>query len=163
MSFLRKIVSKTGGGIVEAVSNGLDSLFTSDEERMELNNEMQKAEMSYNVEMRTLDIEETKTYLADVDSARTNQSRVQESEHASWLAKNVHPLLAVSIIALTFLMFFWILSGTIKLEDNGMKDIVIYILGALTTIATQVVAYFFGSSQGSKDKQKALDKAVSER
>ena len=37
-----------------------------------------------------------------------------------------------------------------------MKDIVIYILGALTTISTQVVAYFFGSSKGSSDKQKII-------
>lgn len=160
MSFLSKLLSKTGSGLVQTVGDVFDKFHTSDEERIELNNEMQKAEMAYNVEMRTLDIEEAKTYLDGIDSARVNQSRVQESEHASWLAKNVHPFLAVSIITLTFLMFFWILSGTIKLEDNGMKDIVVYILGALTTIVTQVVAYFFGSSQGSKDKQKALDKTV---
>jgi len=37
-----------------------------------------------------------------------------------------------------------------------MKNIIIYILGALTTISTQVVAYFFGSSRGSKEKQKII-------
>jgi hypothetical protein len=38
-----------------------------------------------------------------------------------------------------------------------MKDIVIYILGALTTVATQVVSYFFGSSVGSADKSKTIN------
>lgn len=38
-----------------------------------------------------------------------------------------------------------------------MKDVIIYILGALTTVATQVVSYFFGSSTGSADKSKALN------
>ena len=155
-NFLTKIFSKTAGSLVEAVGDAIDKNFTTDEERKELENEMAKAAMQYELDKATLGVEETKTYLADLDSARDNQSRVQESEHASWLAKNVHPLLAVSIIALTFLMFFWILGGTIRLETNGMKDIVIYILGALTTITTQVAAYFFGSSQGSKDKQKSL-------
>jgi hypothetical protein len=37
-----------------------------------------------------------------------------------------------------------------------MKDIVIYILGALTTVSTQVASYFFGSSQGSRDTQVML-------
>jgi len=40
---------------------------------------------------------------------------------------------------------------------EGTKDIVIYILGALTTVATQVVSYYFGSSSGSKDKSNALN------
>ena len=56
----------------------------------------------------------------------------------------------------------WIIQGDGQtLLQNGMKDIVIYILGALTTIATQVVAYYFGSSQGSKDKQKSIDSITS--
>ena len=38
-----------------------------------------------------------------------------------------------------------------------MKDILIYILGALTTVSTQVASFYFGSSQGSKDKQKSID------
>jgi flagellar basal body-associated protein FliL len=38
-----------------------------------------------------------------------------------------------------------------------LKDILIYILGALTTVATQVVSYFFGSSSGSAEKTKALN------
>jgi hypothetical protein len=55
-------------------------------------------------------------------------------------------------------MYFWIIQGDMnEIAKSGVKDIVIYILGALTTISTQVAAYFFGSSQGSKDKQKSLD------
>ena len=52
-------------------------------------------------------------------------------------------------------------AATMKAEGekmiSPMKDIVIYILGALTTVATQVVSYFFGASSGSADKSKALN------
>lgn len=156
-NFLTRIFSKTAGSLVEAVGDAIDKNFTTDEERKELDNELAKAAMHHEIEKATLGVEETKAYLADVDSARVNQSRVQESQYSSALAKNVQPILAIGIIVLTFLMFFAIISGHVSLdEQKGMKEIIIYILGALTTISTQVVAFFFGSSQGSKDKQKSL-------
>ncbi len=156
-NFLTRLFSKTAGSLVEAVGDAIDKNFTTDEERKELENEMAKAAMQYELEMTTLCVEETKAYLADLDSARDNQSRVQESEYASWLSKNVHSILSLGIVILTFATFFAILVGLVDLKPNSpMKDMTIYILGALTTISTQVVASFFGSSQGSKDKQKSL-------
>jgi len=68
----------------------------------------------------------------------------------------------MGIISLTFIMYFWILNGDMKkIAENGVKDIVIYILGSLTTISTQVAAFYFGSSQGSKDKQKSIESIAS--
>lgn len=156
MNFLASLFSGGAGKVVEAVGNVVDSAFTSDEERMALENELRKAEMQYKVDARKLDIKEQEIYLKDTQSARDNQSRVQESEHASWLAKNVHSILSLAVIGLTFFLYYWIILDNHSYNPE-MKDIVIYILGALTTISTQVVAYFFGSSQGSKDKQKALN------
>lgn len=157
-NFFANLFSAGASSLVEAVGDAIDKNFTSDEERQELEFEISKATMQYDVEMATLGLSETKAYLADTSSARENQSRVQESEHASWLAKNVHSLLAVGIIGLTFFIYFWIINGHLsKISEDGVKDIVIYILGALTTITTQVVAYYFGSSQGSKDKQRSID------
>jgi len=157
-NFFSNLFSQGTTGLVDAVGDILDKSFTSDEEQQELENEMAKAAMRYEVELGRLGLEEKKADLADIASARENQSRVQESEHAGWLAKNVHSLLAVSIVALTFLMYFWIIRGDMKaIAEAGVKDIVIYILGALTTISTQVVAYYFGSSMGSQSKQKSME------
>ena len=160
-NFFTKLFSAGAGSLVDAVGEAIDRNVTSDEERMELENEMAKAAMQFDVDMATLGLEEKKAHLADTADARDNQSRVQESEHASWLAKNVHPFLALVIVGLTFFMYYWIMQKDWhQLSQSGMKDIIIYILGALTTISTQVAAYYFGSSQGSKDKQKALETAV---
>lgn len=164
----RALFSSGAKGFVEAVGDAIDKNVTSDEERLELQHELMRTTMQHEREMRTLDLQETQAYLQDIDSARSNQSRVQESSHASWLAKNVHPLMALAVVGLTFFLYFWILfsatslsqdgsqSVLAMLSDDGVKDIAIYILGALTTVSTQVVAYFFGSSQGSKDKQQTL-------
>lgn len=161
-NFLSKLFSAGASSLVDAVGDAIDKNFTSDEEKKELENELAKANMQHQQVMGQQDLDRTKAFLADTASARENQTQIQQSEHASWLAKNVHSLLAVSIIGLTFFMFFWIIQGDGQtLLQNGMKDIVIYILGALTTIATQVVAYYFGSSQGSKDKQKSIDSITS--
>ncbi len=152
--FFTKRLSPKAKNLVEAVGEGIDSAVPSDEERTDLEHEMTKAETEYEVEMATLGLKETQAYLGDVASARESQIRMQESEHASMLAKNVHPFLAVMIVGLTFVMY-WVVIFAGPFE-SGMKDIVIYILGALTTVSTQVAAYYFGSSQGSADKNKML-------
>lgn len=168
MSFFTDIFSSGASSLVTAVGDAIDKNVTSDEERKELDNEIGKATMQYELQMAALGLQETQAYLGDTASARDNQSRVQESEHASWLAKNVHPILAFAIIGLTFFMYWYIAfskeSSTMLMTPNSpMKDIVIYILGALTTVATQVVSYFFGSSSGSADKSKALNSALAKK
>ncbi len=166
--FLSSLFSSGAGTVIEAAGNAIDKVFTSDEERKELDNALAKANMQYELEMAKLGLQEKQADLADTASARENQSRVQEAEHASWLAKNVHPFLAITIIGLTFFMYWYIVfsdTSTTKImaPNSPMKDIVIYILGALTTVATQVVSYFFGSSSGSADKSKALNALVKKK
>jgi len=156
-NFFSKLLSSSASSLVDAVGDAIDKNVTSDEERKSLENELSKAKMQFDVDMATLGLKEQEAYLGDVASARDNQSRVQEAEHASWLAKNIQPLMAATIVGLTFWLYWYVISGKGEiLKDNNMKDIVIYILGALTTVATQVVSYFFGSSKGSADKSAAI-------
>ena len=161
MNILTDLFSSGASSLVTAVGDAIDKNVTSDEERKQLDNELAKSNMQYQVEMATLGLQETQANLADAASARENQSRVQEAEHASWMAKNVQPMLAIGIIGLTFFMYWYIIfSGdpkdSVLAQRPEMKDIIIYILGALTTIVTQVVSYFFGSSTGSADKSKTI-------
>jgi len=44
--------------------------------------------------------------------------------------------------------------------EASRKDILIYILGVLSAIASQIVSYYFGSSAGSKEKTEALKGAM---
>lgn len=160
-NFFTDIFSAGASSLVETVRKAIDDNVTSDEERKALDNELAKAAMQHEVAMATIGLQDKQSHFADTASARENQSRVQESEHASWIAKNVHSILALGIIGLTFFMYWYIVfsknSETVLSANSAMKDVVIYILGALTTVATQVVSYFFGSSSGSADKSKTLN------
>ena len=45
-------------------------------------------------------------------------------------------------------------------QVGNEKDIIIYVLGVLSAVCTQVVSYYFGSSQGSANKQNQIDKLI---
>jgi len=108
------------------------------------------------------DTEITKAYLGDVASARDREAKVATSEHAPYLNKVIVPILAIGVLALTFGLFAFVLfdKGDI---DPTRKDILIYVLGVLSAIATQIVSYYFGSSKGSNDKNDAIDKVLERR
>ncbi|MDP3914676.1 MAG: hypothetical protein Q8R96_13170 [Bacteroidota bacterium] len=54
------------------------------------------------------------------------------------------------------LLFFYILIFKPESITSESKDIVLYILGVLSAILTQVYSYYFGSSAGSAAKSVTL-------
>ena len=121
---------------------------------MQLENEIKKAEMQYQIEMRKLNLEETGQVFADVKDARAMASTVQTSANSTKLSKNVGPYLALGTTLLTFALFFTLIFGFC--EKGNTKEIVLYILGVLSAIVTQIFSFYFGSSQSSKDKNQTI-------
>jgi energy-converting hydrogenase Eha subunit A len=115
--------------------------------------------MRLRIEEDKLDLAELELRLKDVDSARDRETAIATSKDAPLLNKIVTPVLALGVIALTFILF-----GVVMFDDTPVeasrKDILIYVLGVLSAIATQIVSYYFGSSQGSKDKADQLKEAL---
>ena len=115
--------------------------------------------MRLRIEENKLDLAELELRLKDVDSARDRETAIATSKDAPLLNKIVTPVLALGVIALTFILF-----GVVMFDDTPVeasrKDILIYVLGVLSAIATQIVSYYFGSSQGSKDKADQLKEAL---
>lgn len=93
--------------------------------------------------------------LVDVGDARQREVDIANSDKAPLLNKVVTPLLAIGVLLLTFVLF-----GVVLWSDNPVeasrKDLLVYVLGVLSAISTQVVGYYFGSSVGSKDKDAAI-------
>jgi hypothetical protein len=123
--------------------------------------EMQHEEelLKIQLEDNKLDLQELDMRLKDTDSARTRETQIATSDKAPLLNKIVTPVLALFVTALTFILFAILMFDSSPVEPSR-KDILVYVLGALTAISTQVISYYFGSSIGSKDKSAQLDKVL---
>ena len=118
---------------------------------MQLDNEMRKSELQFQVNMKKLSNEEQQMILGDISSARQCEAQVQTSEYATKLAKNVSPYLALGTTFITLMLFFILIfrPGNVHQES---KEIILYILGVLSAVLTQIYSYYFGSSAGSAAK-----------
>jgi len=89
----------------------------------------------------------------EMESARNREIQIATSEFAPMLNKIVTPILALGTVALTFILYAIIIFTDV---DEQSKDILIYVLGALTSAVTMVLGYYFGSSAGSKEKDSKI-------
>ena len=96
----------------------------------------------------------------EMDSARRREIEIATSQFAPTINKIVTPVLALGTVGLTFLLFGIIVFAEVK---SDAKDIIIYVLGALTSAVTMVLGYYFGSSQGSKEKSLQLDEILDKK
>ncbi len=103
---------------------------------------------------------ELEAHVKEMQSARDREIQIATSQHAPLLNKIVTPVLALGTVALTFVLFGIVLFADVKPES---KDIIIYVLGALTSAVTMVLGYYFGSSQGSKEKSAQIDELLGKK
>jgi len=89
----------------------------------------------------------------DRGDARAARIAIATNPNVHWLEKLVMPILALGIVWVAFLLVGILMFVNIP---DSQENIVIYALGFLTSAATQVISFYFGSSQGSKDKSDAL-------
>ena len=97
-------------------------------------------------------------FMAELDakdraSAREREIQISTNDNAPLINKIVTPVLALGVVSLAFALFGVLLFIEVKPEA---KDILIYVLGVLSAAVTQILSYYFGSSQGSKDKSELL-------
>ena len=117
----------TGGGakdLVEGVGGVIDSLHTSEEEKLEANQKIKELVSNYEVEM-----EKTITERWKVDM-----------KSDSWLSKNIRPLVLIFLVISTVLMIF-IDAGVMQFE---VKDTWVDLLQLV--LITVIGAYFGGRS-----------------
>ena len=100
------------------------------------------------------ELAQLEAHVKDMQSARDREVQIATSASAPTLNKIVTPLLALGTVGLTFILFGVIIFVDV---DTDSKDILIYVLGALTSAVTMVLGYYFGSSAGSKEKSAQLD------
>ena len=149
MNPLTDIAVTAVGKVIESVGNAADALLTSDDER-------NKAE----IELRRIDADIEEAYLADTDSARKHDASVQESQHASYLAKNVAYWMDIFIVIATFAMAYLILFHEIPTTN---KELFFTTFGSLITLCMTVVNFHRGSSMRSQQKDTTIQQLAANK
>lgn len=154
------------GTAVKALSHALLGRTDATEEQLAklveggLNPDQIQALRQADVRLKELDLEETKAAIADTAHAR--------GVHAGdagvfWLGIAILATFAVVMVAVMW-GSYELLVGGLQVKDMGVVAVVFGFLGTVVGYvaanAQQVVAYFFGSSAGSKQKTEAMAQAV---
>ena len=155
-NFLSKIFSGGAGQVVESVANVVDKFVQTKEEKDAANLELQKVLNSHLEVMEQEATKQLEVHQKEMDSARNREIQIATADKAPLLNKIVTPVLALIVILLTFILFYVLMFKQVGNE----KDIIIYVLGVLSAVCTQIVSYYFGSSQGSAQKQTQIDKLM---
>ena len=159
MSFITDLFSSGASTLVDSVSGILKDVVTTKGEKMQLDNEIKKAEMDYQIQIKTLDIDEEKLSYADTDSARRMEADIENSQNASFLSKNISSGLAIFGVLLVFFLFYIVIFRP-DIVNKGEKEILMFILGALTGILNQIYGFYFGSSKQSHDQSVTISKQL---
>lgn len=158
-NFLTNIFNKGAGNLVESIGNVADKLFTSKEEAAKFKLEAEK-EINRHIEiMSEHSNKATELYLKDVADARAMQ--VEALKQNDTFSKRFVYYFAMMMVLLTiaydFCFFF------VKFPPEN-KDLLNMIAGVLnTSCLVMIVSFFFGSSMGSADKQKQIEKLMNEK
>jgi len=107
------------------------------------------------LEDKKLSIEEEKLFLGDVQDARSMQEASLKQDD-KFSKRFVYYYAAITTI-LTFVYIFWITFGTIPTANIRFADTILgFLIGSIISV---IINFFYGSSQGSKDKSK-LEKNI---
>jgi hypothetical protein len=110
---------------------------------------LKKAENDFAVQMRELDIDLERIASEDRDSARNREIKT----------KDLTPkFLAASVTVGYFGVLFYML--THGLPTTGGSEAMLVMLGTLGTAWGGIMAYYFGSSAGSKAKDEAIRRNI---
>ena len=101
-----------------------------------------------------------KAYLADVKDARDANVKIQESDKASWLAKNIAYLLDIWMGLIWGLFTMYVLSLWAKISNSANVDFtgILSLYTTVTAVFMITVNFHRGTSKGSHDKQKLIDR-----
>jgi len=108
--------------------------------------ELKKAEIEFKAKLEELGIRETELYLSDRQSAR---DLAKTDMRAQWLLS--------CVVVCGFFGVLGILLFADLPEVDHLKEAIYLLLGVLTREFTSVMAFWFGSSQGSKEKTAMME------
>ena len=131
----------TGGPMaaVQSIAEKLKAAKDKDTATAQLHEEFELRRMEFEQEAREAELERQRMQLDDVADARSREKVLRNT--VGVVVQNV----AASIVILAFC---GVLVGLMMIEQVANKELLYYMLGALSGVVLQVFSYWFGSSQG---------------
>lgn len=161
---LTGIVSNVTGDkaadVISSVGNIIDNLSQSKDEKDAAKAEAAKEINRHFEETARIQNDRLQKYFADIDSARNMNSSIQESEKASWIAKNVAYILDLFIFIIWGAMTVYLIAmmlNFVKADKGADVSGVLGVYSGITAIAMTVLNFHRGTSRGSEIKQKQMD------
>lgn len=152
---LLNILKSKGADLLNAGSKLIDTVVTNKEERETLKLQWEQEANRHLEAIMNDATKQQELENADRSSAREMNAKIQESDKGSWLSKNVAYILDISITTAFFTLIAMIAYKVVPEENKELFYMVVGILGAKWG---DVVAFHRGSSKGSEEKQKSIDR-----
>lgn len=113
--------------------------------------------LRYRETIARIEADMDRTYLADRADARKRDVAIVRLSGGNWRADILALGALFGLIALTYTLLF------IPIPDGPARDVLLLLSGALVTIVKDVFAFEFGSSRGSKEKDKGIAELLGHR
>jgi hypothetical protein len=161
MGIISKILSSGAGDLIEQVGNTVDKFVTTGAEKEKMKEEMLKVVNEHEEKIAELGEKELEAYLKDTQSARDANVAIQNSDKASWLSKNVAYMIDLFLTLIWGSITIFIVGKVLKLIDSNVDmTVVLSIYGTVTAVFMTVLNFHRGTSRGSEDKQKTINKMM---
>ncbi len=160
MSIFKDILKGGITGIGETAKNIIEAVAEGKLNKSEAVLNFEK-ESNRSIEAMTREANELeKAYLADVQSARDANVHIQESDKASWLAKNIAYIIDIWLALIWGVFTLYVAALWAKMINSSSVDFtgVLSLYTTVTAVFMITVNFHRGTSQGSADKQKIIDK-----
>lgn len=148
-SWIGKILGKGTGDIITSIGDTAKKFITTEQDRQAFELALQKAA----IDSKRLEMEAEQKYFEDRSSARDMY------KHDSSLQKIFAMTFLVGYIVLTVVMLYllvgWIGERAVNIPDWAVA-LISSIYGALSAKVGTITDFLFGSSQGSREKDKVV-------
>lgn len=148
-----KVIGGSTGTVIESVGKVVDEFTISKEEKAAINQKITEELNRHQEATQRLMIEQLQAELGDISNARDNNAKIQESEKASWLAKNLPYYLDIIVVVAFFVGLLMIMYKAVP-EEN--KELFYTGFGLLGGYVSTVMNFHRGSSSGSKASADTL-------
>lgn len=161
MSFLSKIFGTGVKEVIESASEIADKFITTPDEKKAFQLELEKLATDKQQAMVEAAQSEMDSILKDIQDARSTNTRIQETDKSSFLAKNMAYLIDIMVTLIWAGLALYIVASVFKLiahQNQVDMTVVMALFAAVTSQFTTVITFHRGSSAGSVSKEKMLMK-----